>query len=661
MKAFLYLFLILLPSLAYGQADNGTVNGTIFPGIDVKKNLVQNPKAEKNAIGVTAYADAAGTIPVDGTGGSPTVTCTRTTSSPIEDVGSFLLTKDAANRQGEGCAWTLNSLKKAKVYKIEFEYIVNSGTFVSATSSANSDVTFYIYDITNAVLIQPSSIKLFSNNSTLTDKYSAYFQTSSSSASYRLIAHVGTTSASAYTLKIDNVAVSESVYVYGTPVTDWVAYTPTITGFGTATSVSFFSRRVGDSLEVKGKFTAGTVAGSTATVTVGYAGTSANVSIDSAKLGSGNIVGQAFTDAAASTTFFGRISIIGTSGTTVGMGVRTSTTVDSSSLNGNVITGTGGFVSMYFSVPISGWSASIQMTDGFDTRFIGMTAPDQTPTGTIANAANIVKFGTLSQDTTASYSTSTGLYTVPSTGYYFVHAQLDIAHVSVTAAQVAIVYLQNSGTTFAKGADFARVTSVTELVPQASGIIYAVAGTTIGAYSLSNANTPTYTNNVGGSHLYIIKMQAPSAIGVNEIVAMKATSSVTSLTNGSTIDIVNPTVAKDTHGGYNASTGVYTVPIAGTYKVHGSYHNAGTFTSPSIGRQWSIFINKTGTNIAASGNLVQTTSTLSDNFFAEVDTEVDCVAGDTLKLQGNQNVNASTAMVLDGSAAYNYFTVSRIK
>ncbi len=38
----------------------------------------------------------------------------------------------------------------------------------------------------------------------------------------------------------------------------WTAYTPTLTGFGTPTGVSFYHSRVGDTLKIRGKFTPGT-------------------------------------------------------------------------------------------------------------------------------------------------------------------------------------------------------------------------------------------------------------------------------------------------------------------------------------------------------------------------------------------------------------------
>ncbi len=50
--------------------------------------------------------------------------------------------------------------------------------------------------------------------------------------------------------------------------TAWTAYTPTIAGFGTATNINFFWRTIGDSIEIRGSWKNGTVAGSEASITM---------------------------------------------------------------------------------------------------------------------------------------------------------------------------------------------------------------------------------------------------------------------------------------------------------------------------------------------------------------------------------------------------------
>ena len=144
---------------------------------------------------------------------------------------------------------------KAKVAQIELDYIVNSGTFAAGSSSSDGDLIVYIYDVTNSTLIEPSSIKFLSSSTATSDRIVTNFQTSATGTSYRLILHVSSTSASAWELKADNFQVKPSTYVYGTPITDNVPYTPSNSqGFGTLASVDLRWSRKGDTLSIEGGF-----------------------------------------------------------------------------------------------------------------------------------------------------------------------------------------------------------------------------------------------------------------------------------------------------------------------------------------------------------------------------------------------------------------------
>lgn len=67
-------------------------------------------------------------------------------------------------------------------------------------------------------------------------------------------------------------------------VTPWVAYTPTFTGFGTPTGVSFFSRRVGDTLQIRGRFAIGTATATEARITLGFNGVNGGIVADPVKV-----------------------------------------------------------------------------------------------------------------------------------------------------------------------------------------------------------------------------------------------------------------------------------------------------------------------------------------------------------------------------------------
>lgn len=184
---------------------NGTWDTPIAGGGGggTESNYIGNPDAETDTAGWTTYADAAGATPVDGTGGVPTLTFTRTTSSPLRGTGSFLITKDAANRQGEGASYdfTLDSADVGSTLKIQFDVVVPSGTY------ASGDMIVALYDISNTALRTVLNPSISADGDTRVHFSSVLL---SNSSSYRLIFHVATTSANAYTLKIDNVIVQRS-------------------------------------------------------------------------------------------------------------------------------------------------------------------------------------------------------------------------------------------------------------------------------------------------------------------------------------------------------------------------------------------------------------------------------------------------------------------
>lgn len=127
---------------------------------------------------------------------------------------------------------------------------------------------------------------------------------------------------------------------------NWVAYTPTITGLGTPASHSFYARRVGDTMQVKFILAAGTTDASLVSFTLPN-----SESIDSNKIGGSTVVGKYNANA---TTWNGCI-FKGASNSLVYFGAD-GTAYTSGYSGNNFANGTtfGG----YFEVPISGWKGN---------------------------------------------------------------------------------------------------------------------------------------------------------------------------------------------------------------------------------------------------------------------------------------------------------------
>lgn len=135
----------------------------------------------------------------------------------------------------------------------------------------------------------------------------------------------------------------------------WVAYTPTFTGFGTVSGVSFFSRRINDTLFFHGTFTCGTATATQARITIGFNGTSANVTAaDTTKITSGGqVTGSGFFSVANAVSI---VVIPLPSQTYFVMGVQTASTGGYAGANGNGICSSGQTLSISGYVPIAGWN-----------------------------------------------------------------------------------------------------------------------------------------------------------------------------------------------------------------------------------------------------------------------------------------------------------------
>lgn len=577
-------------------------------------NYITNGHAEANTTGWATYADTPSERPIDGTGGSPNVTWTRVTTSPLAGQASFLFTKDAADREGQGASYTfnINASDQAKVLDIELDYIVASGTFNLATTSDGSDLIVYIYDVTNATLIEPSSISFLSNSTTISDTFRASFQTASNSTQYRLIFHVTNGGVNAYTIKFDDIRVSPSRYVTGTPITDWQSYTPTIShNAGSATNYTNSARwrRVGDSIEVNGGMVFSSTSSSFTDVNVSIP---SGLSIDlnkavSSSLGRGMIID-------AGVNFYPlHILYATTTYVTIFVGNASSTYLGSSSITQAVpITfNTNDSISYFFSAPITGWSSSVQMSDQTDTRVVDFTGTITTAVLT-GNTTNIP--ATTVKDSHSAWISNQ--YSVPVAGDYVV---------SLFAYSVATGFVSQAYVNGTKSKSIAwHVTNAggggSVILPNLkTGDIISVR---------SNVNATLASDN--DQNINIERISGPSAIAASETVAMIAfKTSAQTLTTGVYGTVAGYDAATfDTHGGFNSTSGVYTFPTAGIWEVTATT----AFVSNSTGIRHNLILKngalyQFGTLAAAAtgdGNIVTTTTLMR------------AVAGDTTAQQGYQ-------------------------
>lgn len=639
--------------------DDGAILKLVGSGAGGETNFITDGDAEGANV-ISQYNDSSTTRPVDGTGGTATnLASSISSSSPLIGTNSFLLSKTgSASTRGMGWTvpFTIDSAYKAKVLQIEFDYLINSGTFVAGTISAESDVIVYIYDVTNSQLIEPSSIKLLSNSTSISDKFVANFQTSATGTSYRLIFHCQSASTSNYELKVDAITVKPSRYVFGTPITDWVSWTPTSTWVSGATHTGL-KRRVGGDGEYKIK------------LAITEAVTAANLVVN---LPSGEVIDtNRVLDTSANTNWnYGQVTMLDTGSATYVGGISYNNTT---SLQIRALDAAGAHVkdvgavtasvpatwaspdviSIDFKVPIAGWSAALQMSDGYDGRQIGFRA-NNSDTALSGTPTKIVWTNT-DKDDVAGYSS--GTYTVRSAGWYDVGASL---YVSGTPAVdgTSTIDIYRNGAAVKSHVHRYKVASATTTSISVGDSFYFNSGDTIEIYAAIDITTPSISSSTTRNIFSIVKRGSAQTISTTEEVsAGYTTASANSISSGAQTIIDFGTKEYDTHNA--VTTGAawkFTVPIAGRYRV--SCYVMLDTQSFAVDDKVSLSIFKNGAEVKSLkyNELQASVTTYVD---AGGTSTLNLVAGDYIDLRVFQNSGGARTLITN--AVFNYVNIEKVK
>lgn len=633
----------------------GSGSGSGQGGINylVTSTSSNNSDLESSVGDWLAYADAAGTAPVDGTGGAPTITCTRTTSTPLRGTGSLLITKDAANRQGQGCAvaFTIDRADLAKPLMVEADYEVASGTYDAGSDTTDPDLVAYVYGPTDGTpeLFQLAPYKVLGGTTGTQLKFQGRFQTAASGVAYRLILHEAKTGTSAFTVKLDNLKVGPEQKSFGPPVTDETTYTPTISGFGSTGSVNFRYSRIGDKIRVEGTFVAGTVAASEARIGLpsglSLAGTDKIPAIrNSGIIVRNNTQSGVYTPlATANLTYFT-------------IGLMNASNSGLTSANASSIFITGDTVSVVAEAPILGWSSTVQMSNDSDTRVTSARAYRGT-SQSIANDTPVkLQLNSVTHDSHGAFDTTNNRYVVAQPGYYEIASTVNW-DTNGTGTRITIIY--KNGAEFARGQG--TPSSSFGVAMSATTTAKLVAGDYIEVFVFQNSGAALNTN--GGSSLTffdIRRLSGPSAIAASETVAARYTistsSSNLSIANGATEILDFDTKTFDSHGA--VTTGAswkFTAPIAGKYRVSSKLvYDAATFT---VTQAVSLQIYKNGSVYSLPG-YYQSPATSTHTAVVHGSDVIQLSAGDYIDIRTAHS--EGTARALSGSATQHYVVVERV-
>jgi len=585
--------LIWVSDLQQLQVSNGTSWVLVGSKAGTKNYFSQNnANADFETNSTTPWSACTLTFSGNAPTGAPTLSATQMTlsvssSDPLAGAYSMLLTKAAANAQYQGFisgTLTIDREDTAKVLYGSFAYEVVSGT-VDFSGTSTQTYEIWIYNTVSGAWTQPAGYRGM-NQSSGPGKVVFSFQTDGATANnaYKVAVITQQTGTSAAVVKFDDFQIGPSAIVTGAVVTDWESYTPTTQGLGTIASVAMYWRRVGANVEIMGNLTTGTITASEAQIGL-PGGVTSNSNISTIQMAGTVLLGA--------TTSAYRNLLIETSKTYMTVGLTT-TGGQLVKQNGTTFANSS-VLSFQASIPVQGWSSTVQMSNDTDTRVV--CANVNTSTSSIATTDSLVTFTNIVNDTHGAYSTSTGLFTVPVSGYYKVTSYLTISALTLTTGQTFASVLYRNGSlakplsvTHGNGASNAYRTF-------GSAVVLCNAGDTLAVYA-SNGNTTTALTSatVTNNNVTFERISGPSVIAANETVAASywATANI-STSVGSQFNFAGKEY--DTHSA--VTTGAswkFTAPISGIYNVTAQMNPA---TTPAGSNYFNVW--KNGSFFANAG------------------------------------------------------------
>jgi len=641
MKQFLNKFLLaglLLTSCNPALAQN--IEGKYGRDTDQVQNYVHDGNGDNYVAGLSSsfitYQDSSGTRPTDGTGGTTTgiSAVSKSTTTPIKGKASLVFTKDAANRQGGGWSvpFTIDNADKAKIVRVDVKNQVISGTFVAGTNTTDSDVILYIFDVTNSRLIEPMRIKFLESSTTAVEEFTTYFQASADSTSYRLIYHIASTSALAYSLRSE-IQVGPNKYNYGPVGSDLIAYTPTLNSTTGVASRSFFYEQVNGSFHIEGAIVFnGTGAAGILTISL-----PAGYSIDTNRISTTSTAGFDHAWWYDNGVSYKSAAVHYASSTTLQITVTgTGSALDSSSVgNGDVVT-------VNFTVPVVGKGALSQTSDQNDMRNVQATYVVSSGASTTLNTP--INFDTKISDTHGAVTTGAGTWkftaTTPGSYKFF-------GSIAATGAPNLRIYKNGTAQRY-----LVAVPAGGPIVSYATEIDMIA-----GDYAdLRFDSTQTPTGGSLGTYQSVINVsRSPGASSISpvETVSIRYVSTAGTAIGTGMANFPFPTKVWDSHGAsYNTSTGIFTCPIMGRYSAKVRVVTAAVTHSTSQAVALQLFKNAAAYSeigyLAGNGNNAAQRVFGADTF--------DCIVGDQIEIRA-QSAVATTG---NTGAGTNYLAIERI-
>ena len=612
-------------SLSASWREIGSGSGTL--------NYILESDFETGTSNWPTYKDAVSEIPEDGTGGTALyVTFPETSVSPLRGLKSGLLTKSANNARGEGVSYNflIDPADQAQILRVSFDYS-------SSANYADGDVRVYIYDVTNSQKIEVIDRDLLASAQ---GKYVGTFQTSSNSTSYRLIFHVASVNALAYTVEIDNVFVGQQTIVKGPIVTDWK--TSSITSAITNTTIEAIEARNGENVIIKGTITfTGTPAGTFA-LNLPYP-------IDITKLSYNSSTPLGILTIGISSRYFGYVRYSSPTVGTLMVDIGSSIVTVSPTVPATFVTNSN--LNFEISYPVVGWSSNTVLSEDAGNREIVCILSEALSQSLADNVTTKVAFTSAVNkinDTTNSWDTVNHRYNVPESGFYDIIGSIGFGSTGTTVRNIqAILYVNGvnvgNNTNNALNGNTGNV--------EISRVRYLNKGDYVELYTYQNDVAAATSFTATSARFIIAKRSSPQTIAASEVVAVRAASSSGAPITATPTTYVYESTAIDTHNAYNSS-GIFTAPQSGFYNIKAALR-IGTYT---LSNTQLLLLEIVTSNSGTVQRGIVWGDGQSKSPQVQSDTTVFLSKGDTARVQVSTTINTASTNV----SAYSTLSITKI-
>ncbi len=608
-----------------GAGGGGGINYITFPSGDtgvgtwvISKNTSANAVPDNGFVtsGITGTFATTGTAPHRGT-------------------ASFLWTLGALGEQIY-IPFTIDNEDKGKVLQGSLSYSIVSGTYAD-------NIHAYIYDVTNAVFIQPAPFKLL--NSGIIEKFGFEFQTSYNSTSYRLVLHQAVAGTPA--VKLDSFSVGPQAKLYGPNIFDLGTETWADSEGNCTTSVEL--TRVGDRIFVTGKCSAtGAFGGATFDITVPAKYQAVSQSLIS-------FIGRAHLADTGTQDYNGVVQL--TSATNIRIYSEavggTYGIVDNVTGSAPFTWAAGDFIYFEASWIVSGWEASSQMSNDANTRAVDFKVASSQAYAFGNGVYTLVDYNsTATVDTHGGWQAggNTDKYVIQVPGDYLVGVMFETAaFASGTANRSSAVGVFKNGVNVDNVAYIRSMTtsSCTKVANGTTLLPGLKAGDIIDMRAYNDDSPVTGSGSPSNNYFWLKKISGPAQIQASEtITARYSTAAGQSIPNATDTIVDFGTKTFDTHG---------TVTTGASWKFIAQRHD---FYKVSALIGWSTLNTALiyRIKIFKNGVIYSQFTSEGDVYSYPINDVVELNAGEYIDVRVNQVTGGSVA--LEAAADRNYITIT---